>query len=101
MAAAPSFAGAERVFLEAEAYSAKLETMLTVANIRHDIDTRDAFYDAEAAFIDAASPELEEYTNAWDRGPARLALPRGSSSAGTTGSCSSTPKSDCAPSRRR
>ena len=73
MAAAPSFAGAERVFLEAEAYSAKLETMLTVANIRHDIDTRDAFYDAEAAFIDAASPELEEYTNAWDR--ALLASP--------------------------
>ena len=43
-----SFEEAERVFLEAEAYAAGFDTMLTVAQIRHDIDTRDEFYDAEA-----------------------------------------------------
>ena len=64
--AAESFEAAEAVFLEVEAYSARLDTMFTVASIRHDIDTRDEFYDGEAAFIDSASPELREYTQRWN-----------------------------------
>ena len=73
LAAAKSFDEAERVFLDVEDYSAKLDTALTVAHIRHDIDTRDEFYDAEAAFIDEAEPKLQEYEQAWDR--AMLATP--------------------------
>ena len=66
MEAAQSFEEAERVFLEVEAYAAGFDTMLTVAQIRHDIDTRDEFYDAEVAFIDSASPELEEHVQRWN-----------------------------------
>ena len=66
LAAAGSFEEAERVFLEVEDYSAAVGSMLTVANIRHDIDTRDEFYDAESAFIDAAGPELTEYEQRWN-----------------------------------
>ena len=37
-----------------------LGTMATLASIRHTIDTRDAFYDAENDFIDEHMPLLEE-----------------------------------------
>lgn len=63
--AAGSFAEAEKVFLEMEDYSAGVETAFTVAHIRHDIDTTDAFYDGEMEFIDAAAPELQEYVQNW------------------------------------
>lgn len=66
LAAAGSFEEADAVFLEVEAYSAKLDTMFTVAQIRHDIDTRDEFYDAEVAYADSAAPELEEYVQRWN-----------------------------------
>ena len=65
LSAAGSFDEAEAVFLEVEDFSAKFDTALTVANIRHDIDTRDEFYDAEVAYIDEHAPELEEYVQRW------------------------------------
>lgn len=65
LSAAGSFEEAEAVFLEVEDFSAKFDTALTVANIRHDIDTRDEFYDAEVAYIDEHAPELEEYVQRW------------------------------------
>ncbi len=73
LAAAESFEEAERIYFEVEDRSARVSSMFTVASIRHDIDTRDAFYDGEAAFIDAVSPELREYALAFDR--AMLASP--------------------------
>lgn len=78
LSAAGSFEGAEAVFLEVEDFSAKFDTALTVANIRHDIDTRDEFYDAEVAYIDEHAPELEEYVQRWQdallRTPYRVAF---------------------------
>lgn len=65
LSAAGSFEEAEAVFLEVEDFSAKFDTALTVANIRHDIETRDEFYDAEVAYIDEHAPELEEYVQRW------------------------------------
>ena len=65
LSAAGSFEEAEAVLLEVEDFSAKFDTALTVANIRHDIDTRDEFYDAEVAYIDEHAPELEEYVQRW------------------------------------
>ena len=56
--AAVSFEQAESVFLEVEKFSDSFDTLCTIANIRHDIDTRDGFYDAEVAYIDEHSPEL-------------------------------------------
>ena len=35
-------------------------TETTIATVRHSIDTRDAFYDAENEFADEANPQLEE-----------------------------------------
>ena len=78
LSAAGSFEEAEAVFLEVEDFSAKFDTALTVANIRHDIDTRDEFYDAEVAYIDEHAPELEEYVQRWQdallRTPCRAAF---------------------------
>ncbi len=63
--AAERFEKAEETFLDMEKIQAQLQTMLTVAHIRHDIDTRDKFYEAEKEFFDSAEPELEEYIQAW------------------------------------
>lgn len=40
-----------------------IETMATLASIRHSIDTRDIFYDAEQTYWDEYSPLYEEVTS--------------------------------------
>jgi oligoendopeptidase F len=63
--AADSFFKADEVFLEMEKAQAEFMTMSTLAYIRHSIDTRDAFYEAEKEFFNSAEPELEEYQQQW------------------------------------
>ena len=63
--AAASYDEARAVFLEKEEVERHIDTLATLANTRNNIDTRDEFYDGEARFWNAASPELEEYTKAW------------------------------------
>ena len=63
--AAQDYAQAREVFLRHEKASIHMQTLATLASVRHQIDTRDAFYDAEETFWNAASPELEEYEDAW------------------------------------
>ena len=63
--AAGSYDEAKAVFLEKEEADRHVETMATLAQVRNTIDTRDAFYDGEVNFWNAASPELEEYEQAW------------------------------------
>ena len=63
--AADSYAAAKEVFLEKEKAQKHLETLSTLASIRHSIDTRDAFYDGEMKFWNAAAPELQEYQQGW------------------------------------
>ncbi len=62
---AKSYEEAKKVFLEFEVYSGHINTAGTLASIRHSIDTRDEFYDAEEKFWNAAGPELQEYYQAW------------------------------------
>jgi M3 family oligoendopeptidase len=62
---APDYAAAKAVFLEVETLSSHMETLATLASVRQSIDTRDAFYDAEMTFWNQASPELQEYNQAW------------------------------------
>lgn len=62
---AKSYAGAKAAFLEKEALCRRMRTQRTLAHIRHSIDTRDAFYDGEMKFWNAAEPELEEYLQQW------------------------------------
>ena len=59
LAAAGTFEEADGVFLEVERVTEHMETMLTIAHIRHDIDTTDEFYNGEVEFADQAIPELE------------------------------------------
>ena len=63
--AAKSYEEARAVFLEFEESGKTVDTMGTLAYIRHSIDTRDEFYDKEIEFWDEIQPELEEYRQAW------------------------------------
>ena len=62
---AQSYAAARTVFLEEEEWYKRLDTMSTLAYIRHSIDTRDPFYDSEIEFWDETGPVFEEYKQAW------------------------------------
>ena len=65
--AAESFEAADAVFVEVDKYTTDLNTMFTIAHIRHDINTADEFYDAEVEYADTALPELQEYVDRWNR----------------------------------
>lgn len=62
---AADYATAKQVFLEKETAGKHLETMSTLASIRHSIDTRDTFYDEESNFWNNALPEIQEYEQQW------------------------------------
>lgn len=56
---------ARKAFVEFDAVKRKVGTQGTLASVRHSIDTRDEFYEAEKKFWNAASPELDEYFQNW------------------------------------
>jgi len=58
---ADSFEKAKEVLVEKENYMKHIMTMNELVTIRHDIDTRDEFYDAESKFWNEALPQLQEY----------------------------------------
>lgn len=62
---AASYEEAKKIFLEKETFTKHVETMGTLASVRHSIDTRDEYYDAEVKFFNAAGPELQEYFQKW------------------------------------
>jgi len=62
---AESYEQARELFLAKERLEKSVSTQSTLAQIRHDIDTRDAFYDEETRFWNRAMPELEEYMQQW------------------------------------
>ncbi len=62
---AQTYEEARAVFLEQEALSDHIATAHALAMIRHSIDTRDPFYDAEEKFFNAFMPELAEYEQQW------------------------------------
>ncbi len=62
---AESFEEAEKVFLEYDELTGHVETMLTLAYIRHTVDTLDEFYDKENEFIDESMPLLSEVMQNW------------------------------------
>ncbi|NCB50546.1 MAG: M3 family oligoendopeptidase [Clostridia bacterium] len=64
---AGSFSEADAVFRQADEYAGRIDTLFTIAQIRHDIDTADDFYDAETAFADDIQPQLEEYLQLWKK----------------------------------
>lgn len=64
---AESYEKAKKLFLEMERLNGAIQTQASLAQIRHDIDTRDAYYEAETAYWDNVMPELEEYSQTWNR----------------------------------
>ena len=61
--AAQDYGQAKEAFLLWEEDNRHLQTMGTLASIRHSIDTRDPFYEAEDTWWNQTSPQLEEYRN--------------------------------------
>ena len=59
---AADYQTAKEVFLKKDVMDRHVATLSTLASIRHSIDTRDEFYDAEAKFWNRTSPELQEYS---------------------------------------
>ncbi|MDO4835134.1 MAG: M3 family oligoendopeptidase [Clostridia bacterium] len=62
---AKSYEEAKAVFLTYEEEEKAIDTMGSLAYVRHSIDTRDEFYDGEIEFWDEFGPELEEYAQEW------------------------------------
>ena len=62
---AADYEEARAVFLEKEEKEKAVDTMGTLAYVRHSIDTRDEFYNEEIDFWDEIEPEFEEYEQAW------------------------------------
>lgn len=65
LSAAGDYAQAKAVFLETDKLMRRLETIATLAHVRHSIDTRDEFYNEEEKFWNGAMPELNEYFQNW------------------------------------
>ena len=63
--AAASYEEAKDAFVRKDALERHIESVSTVAQIRHSIDTRDEFYDGEVTFWNRAFPELQEYLQRW------------------------------------
>ena len=59
--AAKDYGEARELFLQKEELEKHILTQSTLAQIRHDIDTRDAYYEEESRFWNRVMPELEEY----------------------------------------
>ena len=63
--AAVTFEEADAIYQEAETCDVEYSTMVSLARIRRDIDTRDAFYDAEVTFYNQEMPKLQPVFKAW------------------------------------
>ena len=62
---AATFDEANDIFVEYEQLNTEVDTMFSLAYVRHSIDTEDKFYDAEAEFMDEASPVITEPAQAF------------------------------------
>ena len=63
--AAASYDEAKAAFLRKDSLERHIESVSTLAQIRHSIDTRDKFYDDEVRFWNMSFPEIQEYLQKW------------------------------------
>lgn len=59
---------AREIFLQWENLMKHVDTMATIVHIRHDINTKDEYYDEEQKFWNEAFPLLQEYSQNWSLG---------------------------------
>ena len=71
--AARNYQEAREIFLSQQAESRHIQTAATLASVRHSIDTRDEYYDAEEKFWNNFFPELQAVQQEWTK--AMLASP--------------------------
>ncbi len=64
---AGTYAEAREQVIAMDRLSRSVDSSATLAQIRHSIDTRDEFYDAEETFWNRTFPELQEYFDRWTR----------------------------------
>ena len=65
--AAKTFEEADAVYQESENAAIDYDTMVSIARIRRDIDTRDAFYDGEVAYYNQEMPKLQASMILWSK----------------------------------
>ena len=63
--AAQTFAEADAAYREGATFDEGYASMITVARIRNNIDTRDEFYDAEVTYYNREMPKLQPVQKAW------------------------------------
>ena len=63
--AAKSFSEADAVMLKTEKLQGHIDTMSTLTQIRHSINTEDKFYDEEENYWNNASPRIQEFKQEW------------------------------------
>ena len=61
LSAAKSYEEVRACIMEEEAYSSHFNTMATIVQIRHTVDTSDAFYETEEEYISQNYPEAMPY----------------------------------------
>ena len=66
LAGAKFYEEAKAAFLEKDTLEKHLETLMTLAHIRHTINTEDEFYDGEMKVLNDAGPVLTEYLQKWN-----------------------------------
>ena len=64
---ASDYDAAKEAFIDMDKLTRHVDTMSTLAYLRHSIDTRDKFYDDEVTFWNNANPEIQEYTEMWTK----------------------------------
>lgn len=62
---APNYETAKDTFLREQALEKQISTASNLVTIRHSIDTRDPYYEAESTFFNAALPLLEAEKQKW------------------------------------
>ena len=62
---AKTFEEADAAYREADSFDEEYQTMLTLARVRSNMDTRDEFYDAEVSYYNRETPKLQPLHKAW------------------------------------
>ena len=63
--AAQTFAEADAAYREGATFDEDYASMITVARIRNNMDTRDEFYDAEVTYYNREMPKMQPVQKAW------------------------------------
>ena len=52
-------------YIQEQVLNKHVDTLFTLASVRHTIDTRDKFYDEEMEFANSAMPQIQQWQDSW------------------------------------